>query len=46
MIISIGSSIPTFKTMTFHRGLNVLLADTSPREQLKNRLVIVQAKLV
>jgi uncharacterized protein YydD (DUF2326 family) len=30
MIISIGSSIPTFKTMTFHRGLNVLLADTSP----------------
>src|SRR5450756_2549741 len=30
MIISITSSIPTFKTVTFHPGLNVLLADTRP----------------
>ena len=30
MIISISSSIPTFKKVTFHHGLNVLLADTSP----------------
>lgn len=27
MIISIESSIPTFKTINFHEGLNVLLAD-------------------
>lgn len=27
MIRSIGSSIPTFKSLTFHPGLNVLLAD-------------------
>jgi uncharacterized protein YydD (DUF2326 family) len=27
MIVSIGSSIRTFKTVTFHAGLNVLLAD-------------------
>lgn len=27
MIVSITSSIPTFKTVTFHAGLNVLLAD-------------------
>jgi uncharacterized protein YydD (DUF2326 family) len=30
MIVSIMSSIPTFKTVTFREGLNVLLADTSP----------------
>ncbi len=30
MILSIESSIPTFKSVQFHAGLNVLLADTSP----------------
>src|SRR3954470_21414710 len=30
MIISINSSIPTFKTMNFRQGLNILLTDTSP----------------
>jgi uncharacterized protein YydD (DUF2326 family) len=30
MIVSITSSIPTFKTVTFQAGLNVLLADTRP----------------
>jgi uncharacterized protein YydD (DUF2326 family) len=30
MILSIESSIPTFKTVRFHEGLNVLLADTRP----------------
>ena len=30
MITSITSSIPTFKPVTFHPGLNVLLADTRP----------------
>lgn len=30
MILEIGSSIATFKTIRFHEGLNVLLADTSP----------------
>jgi uncharacterized protein YydD (DUF2326 family) len=30
MILSIESSIPTFKTVKFHEGLNVLLADTRP----------------
>jgi uncharacterized protein YydD (DUF2326 family) len=30
MIISISSSIPTFKTVKFQAGLNVLLADTRP----------------
>lgn len=30
MILSIESSIPTFKTVTFHEGLNILLADTRP----------------
>ena len=30
MIHSIASSIPTFKTVRFHQGLNVLLADTAP----------------
>ncbi len=28
MIVSIESSIATFKTVRFHAGLNVLLADT------------------
>ena len=27
MIVALSSSIPTFKTVTFHAGLNVLLAD-------------------
>lgn len=31
MIIAIESSIPTFKSVTFRAGLNVLLADTTPR---------------
>jgi uncharacterized protein YydD (DUF2326 family) len=31
MILSIESSIPTFKTVRFHEGLNVLLADTNPQ---------------
>ncbi|MHB8270947.1 ABC-three component system protein [Bradyrhizobium sp.] len=30
MIVSISSSIATFKTVTFQAGLNVLLADTRP----------------
>jgi uncharacterized protein YydD (DUF2326 family) len=30
MIVSIESSIATFKTVRFHAGLNVLLADTQP----------------
>ena len=30
MIISIVSSLPTFKGVTFHEGLNVLLADAHP----------------
>jgi uncharacterized protein YydD (DUF2326 family) len=30
MILSIESSLPTFKTVQFHAGLNVLLADTLP----------------
>ncbi len=30
MIVSIESSIATFKTVRFHSGLNVLLADTQP----------------
>jgi uncharacterized protein YydD (DUF2326 family) len=30
MILSIESSIPTFKTVRFREGLNVLLADTRP----------------
>jgi uncharacterized protein YydD (DUF2326 family) len=30
MILSIESSIPTFKSARFHAGLNVLLADTKP----------------
>lgn len=35
MIISIASSIPTFKSITFHAGLNVLLADTRPDSTMK-----------
>jgi uncharacterized protein YydD (DUF2326 family) len=30
MILSVESSIPTFKSVRFHAGLNVLLADTNP----------------
>lgn len=30
MILSVHSSIPTFKSVQFHAGLNVLLADTNP----------------
>jgi hypothetical protein len=30
MIVSIESSIPTFKAVQFHVGLNVLLADAGP----------------
>jgi uncharacterized protein YydD (DUF2326 family) len=30
MIVSVESSITTFKTVRFHAGLNVLLADTQP----------------
>jgi uncharacterized protein YydD (DUF2326 family) len=33
MIVSITSSIPTFKTVTFQSGLNVLLADTHPKSK-------------
>lgn len=39
MIISITSSIPTFKSVTFHAGLNVLLADAHPdstKKQTRN----------
>jgi uncharacterized protein YydD (DUF2326 family) len=39
MILSIESSIPTFKTVRFHEGLNVLLADTrqdASRKQTRN----------
>ena len=35
MIISIESSIPTFKSVSFHPGLNVLLADTRPESTEK-----------
>jgi hypothetical protein len=35
MIISIESSIPTFKPVQFHPGLNVLLADTQPESTEK-----------
>ncbi|WP_404286979.1 hypothetical protein ACD578_17475 [Microvirga sp. RSM25] len=30
MIISISSSLPTFKTVTFHQGLNVVLSTKAP----------------
>jgi hypothetical protein len=30
MILVIESSIPSFKTVHFHNGLNVVLADASP----------------
>jgi uncharacterized protein YydD (DUF2326 family) len=35
MIISIESSITTFKSVSFHAGLNVLLADTQPQSTEK-----------
>lgn len=35
MLLSIESSIPTFKTIQFHEGLNVLLADTRPNSTEK-----------
>jgi uncharacterized protein YydD (DUF2326 family) len=35
MIISIESSIATFKSVNFHTGLNVLLADTQPQSTNK-----------
>jgi uncharacterized protein YydD (DUF2326 family) len=36
MIISIESSIPTFKAVQFHAGLNVLLADTQAKTTEKH----------
>jgi uncharacterized protein YydD (DUF2326 family) len=35
MILSIESSIPTFKTLTFQAGLNILLADVTARSTEK-----------
>jgi len=35
MILSITSSVPTFKSVYFHEGLNVLLADTRPESTEK-----------
>ena len=35
MIVSISSSIPTFKTLTFRAGLNILLADITARSTAK-----------
>lgn len=35
MILSIESSIPTFKTIRFHAGLNIQLADKQPESTLK-----------
>jgi uncharacterized protein YydD (DUF2326 family) len=31
MIIALGSSMPTFKTLRFHKGLNILLAEQETR---------------
>ncbi len=36
MILSISSSLPKFKILTFHVGLNVLLADTVPEASNKH----------
>src|SRR5689334_24429226 len=35
MIVSISSSIPTFKSLTFRAGLNILLADITARSTIK-----------
>jgi uncharacterized protein YydD (DUF2326 family) len=35
MILSIASSVPTFKSVHFHEGLNVVLADTRPESTEK-----------
>ena len=45
MILAIESSLPTFKTIYFHDGINVLLADTRPGHP-KNRHEIALEKPV